>query len=147
MLEIISCGQPVVTEGSSGAQLAKNMKEGFDLYGINSCQIESCVLDGVYFHCSIQKHFDEIYNLQPGSVLYSWDRLHKSGLVDTHLGKQTQFAWLSHIIEVCVRESKWCCKPLLFLQLNIPVKAFWSPWSPSLKIILTVGEIWEKIRL
>ena len=105
-LEIISCGQPVVTEGSSGAQLAKNMKEGFDKYKINSFQIESCVLDEVYFHCSIEKHFDEIYNLEPGSVLYSWDGLHKSGLVDTHLGKQTQFAWLSTITDICVRVFK-----------------------------------------
>ena len=38
--------------------------------------------------------------------MYSWDGLHKSGLVDTHLGKQVQFAWLSTITDICVRVFK-----------------------------------------
>ena len=32
-LEVLSCGQPLVTEGSSGMQLAKNMKGCFDYMG------------------------------------------------------------------------------------------------------------------
>ena len=62
-----------------------------DIYKIDGCQIESCVFDGAYFHCSIKKHFDNIYSLDRSYVLYSWDGLHKSGLVDTHLAKQKQF--------------------------------------------------------
>ena len=39
-LEALTCGQPVVTQGSSGEQLAINMKEGFDSFRITSKQIE-----------------------------------------------------------------------------------------------------------
>ena len=47
-LEVLTCGQPVVTQGSSGHALAMNMKSGFDYTGINPVQIESAVFDGVY---------------------------------------------------------------------------------------------------
>ena len=43
LLEVLTCGQPVVTQGSSGLELAKNMKKGFDYVGIVSIQIESGV--------------------------------------------------------------------------------------------------------
>ena len=64
LIEIVSCGAPVVTNGSSGLQLVMNMKAGFDLYGIFSCQVESGVFDGVYFHCSVEEHFNDVYQLQ-----------------------------------------------------------------------------------
>ena len=102
LLEVISCGQPVVTAGSSGVELTKNIKSGLDEYNVLGCQIESGVFDGVYFHCSIEEHFDEIYKIEPGSVLYSWDGLHKSGLVDTHLAKKKEFIWLKTITDICV---------------------------------------------
>ena len=40
-LEALTCGQPVVTQGSSGEQLAINMKEGFDSFRIESNQSKS----------------------------------------------------------------------------------------------------------
>ena len=54
--EVLSCGQPVVTQSSSGVELAKNMKGALDYIGIDPAQIESAVFDGVYFHCSIEEH-------------------------------------------------------------------------------------------
>ena len=91
LIEIISCGAPVVTSGSSGPDLVQNMKSGFDNYNLQSSQIESGVFDGVYFHCSIEENFNRAYNLQPGDVHYSWDGLHKSGLVDSHMCKKQGF--------------------------------------------------------
>ena len=105
-LEIISCGQPVVTGGSSGSELSRNIKSGLDEYCIVGCQLESAVFDGVYFHCSVEEHFNNLYNLEPGSVLYSWDGLHKSGLIDTHLTKMKEFLWLTTFTETCVRIFK-----------------------------------------
>ena len=87
LLEVLSCGQPVVTEGSSGLELAKNMKSGFDHLGVDASQIESGEFDGVYFHCSIEENLGHLYNLKPGKVLYTWDPLHKTGLVDKHVTK------------------------------------------------------------
>ena len=42
---MLTCGQPVVTQGSTGLELAKNMKGAFDYTGINPAQIESGVFD------------------------------------------------------------------------------------------------------
>ena len=88
LLEVISCGQPIVKHGSDGLALTHNMKAGFDEFGIAACQIESAVFDGVCFHCSIQKHFIDLYGTKDGDILLSYDTLHKSGLVDTHMCKK-----------------------------------------------------------
>ena len=100
-LEVLTCGQPVVTEGSSGMQLAKNMKGGFDYMGIRAGQIESAVFDGVYFHCSIEEHLGNLYKFQPGQVIYTWDALHKTGLVDKHMNGQASFKWLQEMVDSC----------------------------------------------
>ena len=67
LLEFLTWGQPVVTQGSStGLEPAKNMKKEFDYVGIVSIQIESDVFDGVYFHSSIEEHLGQLYKLKPG---------------------------------------------------------------------------------
>ena len=86
-LEVLTCGQPVVTEGSSGLELAKNMKGGYDYIGLHFVQIESGVLDGVYFHCSFH--------------LYIWDALHKAGLIYKHMKRQDSFKWLEVLVTCC----------------------------------------------
>ena len=98
-LVVVSCGQPVVTDGSTGRELAKNMKNGFDATGVSSIQIEGAVFDGVYFHCSIEEHLTQLYKLEPGQVLYTWDPLHKTGLVDKALTKNLE--WLQDMISIC----------------------------------------------
>ena len=100
-LEVLTCGQPVVTQGSTGVELAKNMKQGFDNTGISSEQIESGVFDGVYFHCSIEDHLGKLYKLPSGKVLYSWDALHKTGLVDKHMQNKDSFKWLQELVYQC----------------------------------------------
>jgi hypothetical protein len=88
-------------EGSDGRALCKNMKSGLDYFNIAACQIESAVFDGVYFHCSVQKHFNALYGLKDGDILYSYDTLHNSGLVDTHMCKKKEFAWVAEITQMC----------------------------------------------
>ena len=70
LIEVISCGQPIVKHGSDGKALTHNMKAGFDEFGIAGCQIESALFDGVYFHCSIQKHFNDLYGTKDGDILF-----------------------------------------------------------------------------
>ena len=100
-LEPISCGQPVVTDGSKGTDLASSIKNGFDGFKIISKQLESFVFDGVYFHCSVLEHLIELYDLEPGTVHASWDWMHRTGLIDKKLTKQDKFAWLRNMIDVC----------------------------------------------
>ena len=100
-LEVLTCGQPVVTQGSTGLELAKNMKGAFDYTGINPAQIESEVFDGVYIYCSIEEHLGRLYKFPPRKVLYSWDSLHKTGLVDKHMNAQDSFKWLQELVACC----------------------------------------------
>ena len=53
-----------------------NLKRGFDDYGIRAGQIESCVFDGLYLYCSIEKHLTLLYDLKTRQVLNTWDPLH-----------------------------------------------------------------------
>ena len=99
----LSCGQPVVTEGSSGSQLAKNMKTGFDSFELEACQVESAVFDGVYFHCSVEDHLGGLYNFETGQVLYTYDALHKAGLVDKHMAKEEGLKWLGDHTSICTQ--------------------------------------------
>ena len=38
-LEVLTCGQPMVTQSSTGQELAKNMKSGYDYVGLSPTQI------------------------------------------------------------------------------------------------------------
>ncbi len=110
LLEVISCGQPIVKHRTDGKALTHNMKAGFDEFGISACQIESAVFDGVYFHCSIQKHFNELYGTNDGDILFCYDTLHKSGLVDTHMCKKKEFAWFvedTHVYQQVFTLFNW----------------------------------------
>ena len=99
LLEPLTCGQPVVTSGSTGIELAKNMKEGFDDYKISSQQIEGAVFDGVYFHCSVDDHLVKLYDINKTQVSFTWDPMHLTGLVDKDISKDRK--WLEDITDNC----------------------------------------------
>ena len=69
LLQVVRCGQSIVKHGSDGKALTHNMKAGFDELGIVACQIESAVFDGINFHCSIQKHFNNPYGAKDGDIV------------------------------------------------------------------------------
>ena len=100
-LEAISCGQPVVTGGSTGLDLARSIKEGFDDFKITGDQLESFVFDGVYFHCSVLEKIVEIYGLYSDVVHASWDWMHRTGIVDKNVTSEKGFDWLRDMIETC----------------------------------------------
>ena len=125
LIEVISCGQPVVEGGSKGKDLMENMKTGYDKHGIKGIQIKSAVFDGVYLHCSIADHFNEIYDIEPGTVLFSWDGLHKCGLVDKHISKRAEFVWLVNDTDTCQQ---------LFTMFN---------WGASYEKFLQATLLWK----
>ena len=102
LLQVISFGQPIV-KSHTGFQLAMNMKETMDHLDIKSCQIEGGSFDGQYFHLGVQKALESpaVYDLPPNTVLWAWDALHRSGLVDTHLCKEERFQWVVDDTDVC----------------------------------------------
>eukprot|EP00794_Sanderia_malayensis_P014467 gene14467-15971_t len=102
LLQVISFGQPIV-KGHTGIEIAKNMKEGFDKFNLQSSQIEGGSFDGQYFHLRVEEALESaaLYDLPPKNVLWAWDAMHKSGLVDTHLCKEKRFKWLVDDTDVC----------------------------------------------
>ena len=105
-LQTLSFGQPIVKEGSTATALVKNMKQNFDFLGVNGSQIESTIFDGVCFHIGVREHFDAAFGSKEENILYSYDTLHKSGLVDTHLCKKDDFACVVSHTDVCQKLFK-----------------------------------------
>ena len=101
-LEVMTAGQPVVSEGSSGRQLAINMKSAFDYIGVEASQIKSGVYDGVYQHVNITKHLLDLYpDLKEDDFLFTWDPLHLSGLADKHTCKAMEHKWINKFNKTC----------------------------------------------
>ena len=102
-LEVLSAGQPVVSEGSSGRKLAENMKAAFNHIGVSAQQIKSGVFDGVYDHVSIKKHLADLYpDLNEDEFLFTWDPLHKTGLADKHMCNQKgEHKWIVKFNNTC----------------------------------------------
>lgn len=102
LLQVISFGQPIV-KGHKGIEIAKNIKDGLDTFNLQSSQIEGGSFDGQYFHLRVEEALESpaLYDLPPKNVLWAWDALHKSGLVDTHLCKEERFKWLVDDTDVC----------------------------------------------
>ena len=101
-LEILSAGQPIVSEGSSGLQLAVNMKAAFDSIGVSGEQIKSGVFDGVYDHVHIGRHLGELYpDMKVGEFLFTWDPLHRTGIADKNTCKKLDHKWIVKFNNTC----------------------------------------------
>lgn len=102
-LEVLTAGQPVVDAGSTGHQLAKNMKTAFDSIGVEGAQIKSGVFDGVYDHVDIKRHLGDLYpDMKEGDFLFTWDPLHRTGLADKHMcHKKGDHKWIIKFNSTC----------------------------------------------
>ena len=98
LLQVISFGQPIM-KGHKGFEIAQNIKECLDIFGIKYCQIEGGSFDGQYFNLGVQAALESevLYNLPSNSVLWFWDAMHKIGLVD----KEDKFKWLVDDADLC----------------------------------------------
>ena len=103
LLQVISFGQPIV-KGHKGFEIAQNIKECLDIFGIKYCQIEGGSFDGQYFNLGVQAAMESgvLYNLPPNSVLWFWDAMHKIGLVD----KEYRVKWLVDDADLCSQISR-----------------------------------------
>ena len=102
-LEVLTAGQPVVTCGSTGFQLACNMKTAFDSIGVSGAQIKSGVFDGVYDHVDIKRHLGDLYpDMKAENFLFTWDPLHRTGLADKHMCQSKgEHKWIIKFNSIC----------------------------------------------
>ena len=91
-----------MSEGSSGLQLAVNMKAAFDSIGVSGEQIKSGVFDGVYDHVHIGRHLGELYpDMKEGEFLFTWDPLHRTGIADKNTCKKLGHKWIVKFNNTC----------------------------------------------
>ena len=84
----------------NGSGIATSIKESLNAFDINGSQIEGGSFDGQYFHLSVPEVLENIYELEP-SFKCTLDFLHKSGTVDVHIRKDSNFEWLLKIQTTC----------------------------------------------
>ena len=108
LIESISLGQDVLTEGKSGDLLVKSINEQLMKHQISSEQISSGVFDGAYFHVGVHKLLRTYHNRSENSLHFVWDPMHKLGLVDKHLtgDNSKDFPWIGKLCNLAVRIIK-----------------------------------------
>ena len=99
LLSVVYLGQPIVGN-HSGEGVADSIVEELNKYGIAAAQVEGGSFDGQYFHLSVPDHLSKKL-LLCSQFLCTWDPLHKIGVMETHIRKEANFAWLVKLTEIC----------------------------------------------
>ena len=63
-------------------------------------QLEGGSFDRQYFHLSVPVYLTESLHLSD-QYIFTWDPLHKGGVVDNHIREESSFSWLVEIQTSC----------------------------------------------
>ena len=99
LINSIFLGEPVVKH-HDGPGVTESIKHETDKFAIKPEQIEGASFDGAYFHQSVPTHLKNSLNLSE-SFIATHDPLHKTGIVDAHIRKDSTFSWLTSVQETC----------------------------------------------
>ena len=99
LINSIFLGEPVVKH-HDGPGVTESIKHETDKFAIKPEQIEGASFDGAYFHQSVPTHLKNSLNLSE-SFIATHDPLHKTGIVDAHIRKDSNFSWLTSVQETC----------------------------------------------
>ena len=99
LISNIFLGEPVVKE-HDGEGVTKSIAEEINKFRIKSDQIEGASFDGAYFHQSVLNHMKTTLNLTE-TFFASHDPLHRAGIVDVHIRKDSDYSWLTSVQETC----------------------------------------------
>ena len=99
LISIIYLGQPIV-KNHTGEGVADSITVELEKYGITGAQVEGGSFDGQYFNLKVPNHLAQKLDLS-SKFFCSWDPLHKIGVVETHIRKDVEFAWLVQLTETC----------------------------------------------
>ena len=99
LISVIYLGQPIV-KNHTGEGIANSIMEELEKYGIKGSQVEGGSFDGQYFHLHVPDHLLKKFDLS-SQFFCTWDPLHKIGVIETHIRKDKDFAWLVMLTEVC----------------------------------------------
>ena len=92
LLVNILLGQPIVKD-HTGEGLSTSVNCELERNDIKPEQVEGFSGNGQYIKWSVPKILQEQMSLSK-TFTVSWDPLHRSGVVDTHIRKDPQFVWM-----------------------------------------------------
>ena len=99
LISSIFLGQPVAKE-HHGIGVTSMLEKEIVKFGIKPSQVEGASFDGAYFHQSVPKHLKDLINL-PDQFIATHDPLHRTGIVDAHIRKDSSFSWLTNVQDNC----------------------------------------------
>ena len=99
LINSIFIGHPVVKH-HAGVDVTASIKDELEKIEIKSSQIEGGSFDGAYFHQSVPDHMKATMDISEHFVA-THDPLHKAGIIDAHIRKDSDFAWLNKVQDLC----------------------------------------------
>ena len=99
LINSIFLGEPVVKH-HDGAGVTESIKLEIDKFAMKPEQIEGASFDGAYFHQSVPKYLKDSLNLSERFIA-THDPLHRAGIVDAHIQKDSNYSWLISVQETC----------------------------------------------
>jgi hypothetical protein len=92
LLHAFFLGHPIVKE-HTGDGVAQSNTECVKIYDINRSQYLGGSFDGAYFHLNVPEKLDNYFGFKGNDMKHhDWDPLHKAGLQDSHIRKDSKFS-------------------------------------------------------
>ena len=95
-----------IVKGHHGVDTADNIEHTSDSRHIVGERSERGSTDREYFHLGVPEAFEKLYGIACGILHWSWDALHRTGLVDSWLMKEDDFKWMIDVLDVWVSVYK-----------------------------------------
>ena len=93
LLHAFFLGHPIVKE-HTGDGVAQSITKCVKIYDINRSQYLGGLFDGAYFHLNVPEKLDNYFGFKGNDMKHhDWDPLHKAGLQDSHIWKDSKFQW------------------------------------------------------
>ena len=91
---------PVVGKSHESRGVTRSVIDELNSWDIQGDQMEGESFDGQYFHFSVLARLAEALLLLD-QFNFTWDPLHKGGVLDNHIREDSSFSWLVQIQTIC----------------------------------------------
>ena len=95
LLQVVYLGHPII-KVHNGKGVADSIISCMSEWSISKEQFIGGSFDGQYFNLNVPKYLNEYFleENEKKPLYYDWDPMHKAGLIDDHLRKNSKFSWV-----------------------------------------------------
>ena len=90
----------VVGKSHESRGVTRSVIDELNSWDIQGDQMEGESFDRQHFHFSVPAHLTEALLLLD-QFIFTWDPLHKGGVLDNHIREDSSFSWLVQIQTIC----------------------------------------------